>query len=96
MIIKVKFEGDFDYIYCPENIGINIKEEFYNWIDFTTDEHPFLKYDDEFGAYLDYRGDALVYWLNKYILTDKNSDDEAKVIKSFTNENLKYDLEIPL
>ena len=101
MIIKSVFdcENDFDYIYCPENISIpksQIKQSFYNWIDNTKEEHPFWHYEDGVLMGLCYRGDAVVYWLNKHIINDKNSKDKARILDSFSSENLNYDLKIRL
>lgn len=100
MIIKAIFgyENDCDYIYCPENISISkseIKQAFYNWIDNTEDEHPFWVYEDGFKG-LNYRGDAIVYWLNKYIINDKESIDKAKLLDSFSSKILEYDLKFKL
>ena len=97
MIIKAIFyhENDFDYIYCPENISISkseIKQKFYNWIDNTDDDHPFWVYEDGIKG-LCYRGDAIVYWLNKYIINNK---EDAKLLDSFSSKHLEYDLEIRL
>ena len=98
MIIKAVFdhENDFDYIYCPENINIpksEIKELFYNWIDNTNEEHPFWYYENGEPIGKCYRGDAIVYWLNKYIINDK---DNAKLLHSYSSKNLDYDLIIIL
>lgn len=97
MIIKAIFdhENDFDYIYCPENISISkseINQKFYNWIDNTDDDHPFWVYEDGIKG-LCYRGDAIVYWLNKYIINNK---EDAKLLDSFSCKHLEYDLEIRL
>jgi len=102
MIIKVvfDFEDDYDYLYCPENnISINksqIKEMFYKWIDYTEEEHPFWCYENGEKVGKCYRGDAIVYWLNKYIINDKESTDKAKLLESFSSKKLDYDLEIIL
>lgn len=97
MIIKAIFdhENDFDYIYCPEDISISkyeIKQAFYNWIDNTEDEHPFWVYEDG-NKGLCYRGDAIVYWLNKYII---DGSENAKLLDSFSSKKLEYDLKIIL
>lgn len=100
MIIKVVFdsENDIDYVYCPEEIAISksdIRQNFYSWIDHTDEEHPFWIYEDGIRG-LCYRGDAIVYWINKYILKNKNSSDQARVLESFSSNHLKYDLKIRL
>lgn len=66
MIIKVIFENDkdFDYIYCSNNISININE-FSNWI-YNDKTHPFWVYEGNNVLGVDYRSDAIVYWINKY------------------------------
>lgn len=43
-----------------------------------------------------YRGYAIVYWLNKYIINDKENVDEAKLLDSYSSKNLNYDLKITL
>ncbi|MBQ9013215.1 MAG: hypothetical protein IJ094_06595 [Bacilli bacterium] len=101
MIIKAVFdhEGDFDYIYCPENISIEkskIKELFYDWIDNTNDEHPFKCYENGEFMGLCYRGDAIVYWLNKYIINNEYDKDNAKILDSYSSKDLNYDLKIIL
>ena len=95
------FEGEFnfDYLYCPENISISkseIKQSFYNWIDYTKEDHPFWHYENGQLMGLCYRGDAIVYWINKYILNDKDNTDKARILESFTSKNLNYNLEIRL
>ena len=95
MIIKVTFWDSLnDYIYCPDEVDIDIKEEFYKWIDHTDEIHPFIKYDEVVGMYKDYRGDAIVYWLNKHIL--KDNQDKSSMIESFSDKKLKYNLLIEL
>ena len=101
MIIKAIFDhdDDIDYIYCPENISIpkdKIKQLFYNWIDNTNEEHPFYYYEDGELMGKCYRGDAIVYWLNKYIINDKENRNNAKLLDSFSSKNLDYDLKIKL
>ncbi|EOY7134167.1 hypothetical protein [Clostridioides difficile] len=99
MVIKVNFGGNYspDYIYVPNEISLKkyeIRNEFHNWIDNTEDEHPFWCYENGVQIGLDYRGDAIVYWLNNYIL--KNTNDKARLIESFSNKKLDYDLIINL
>ena len=90
MIIKVIFENDkdFDYIYCSNNISININK-FSNWI-YNDKTHPFWVYEGNNVLGVDYRSDAIVYWINKY----KNTS--SYVLKDFSNENMSYDLMIKL
>ncbi|MCC0697276.1 hypothetical protein [Clostridioides sp. ES-S-0048-02] len=95
MIIKVSFGGDSssDYIYVPSEINLKkyeIRDEFYNWIYNTEDNHPFWYYENGIQIGLDYRGDAIVYWLNNYILN--NTNDKSKLVESFSNKKLDYDL----
>ena len=55
MIIKVIFENDkdFDYIYCTNNISINI-DEFSDWI-YNDKTHPFWVYEGNNVLGVDYR-----------------------------------------
>lgn len=99
MVIKVNFGGNYspDYIYVPNKISLKkyeIRNEFHIWIDNTEDEHPFWCYENGVQIGLHYRGDAIVYWLNNYIL--KNANDKARLIESFSNKKLDYDLIINL
>ncbi|HBH3640223.1 TPA: hypothetical protein KSK26_002058 [Clostridioides difficile] len=99
MVIKVNFGGNYspDYIYIPNEISLKkceIRNEFHNWIDNTEDEHPFWCYENGVQIGLHYRDDAIVYWLNNYIL--KNANDKARLIESFSNKKLDYDLIINL
>ncbi|MBP3905672.1 MAG: hypothetical protein J6D12_01005, partial [Peptostreptococcaceae bacterium] len=93
MIIKAVFdyENDFDYIYCPEkNISIDksqIKDRFINWINYTEEDHPFWCYENGELMGKCYRGDAIVYWLNKYILIDKESRDKSELIEVCSCKN---------
>lgn len=101
MVIKVIFDcdDDYDYIYVPQDINMpkhNIERKFYKWIDNPKEDHPFWEYDDEGEKALCYRGDAIVYWLNKYIINNKENGDTAKLLDSFSSKNLEYDLEIRL
>ncbi|NJI79914.1 hypothetical protein GSQ54_05575 [Clostridioides difficile] len=99
MIIKVIFGGDYnpDYIEVPSDINLKkyeIRDKFYNWIDNTEEEHPFWEYENGIRIGLNYRGNAIVYWLNNYIL--KDSKCKSKLIESFSNKSLDYDLMIKL
>lgn len=101
MVIKVIFdcENDFDYIYCPDNISVDkdkIGKLFSEWINNTNEKHPFMYYENGEFIGLCYRGDAIVYWLNKYIINSKDNEDNAKVLDSFSFKNLDYDLKIVL
>ncbi len=90
MIIKVMFENEkeFDYIYCPDNMDIDINE-FEKWI-YEDKTHPFWVYDGDEVLGVDYRSDAIVYWINKNIC------NKSYILKSFSSENIKYDLLIKL
>lgn len=95
MIIKVSFGRDYnpDYIEVPNHINLKkyeIRDKFYNWIDNTEEEHPFWEYENE----INYRGKAIVYWLNNYILKDAKC--KSRLIESFSNKSLDYDLMIKL
>lgn len=90
MIIKIAFEGDteFDYIHCSNNMDINI-DEFNKWI-YEDKTHPFWVYHEGNILGVSYRADALVYWINKF--TNNNSS----ILKSFSTEDINYDLLIKL
>lgn len=99
MVLKISFGGNYhsDYIYVPSEINLKkykIKDEFYNWIDNTEDEHTFWEYENGVKIGLNYRGDAIVYWLNNYIL--KDTKDKSRLIESFSSKKLDYDLVIKL
>ncbi|KPI48368.1 hypothetical protein KW95_13890 [Clostridioides difficile] len=99
MIIKVSFGGDYntDYIEVPSDINLKkyeIRDKFYNWIDNTEEEHPFWEYENGIRIGLNYRGNAIVYWLNNCILKDAKC--KSKLIESFSNKSLDYDLMIKL
>ena len=88
MIVKVKFEydNDVDYIYC-KNTKIEV-ESFIKWIS-EDKSHPFWEFDgEEYGV--NFRADAIVYWLNKY------KNDNAYIIESNTDKKLNHDLLIIL
>ena len=93
MIAKIKFEGDFeyDYIYYSDDLNLNI-EEFFKWL-YENKSHPFWVYNNGDLEGVDYRGDALVYWINEYFNT---YSDKAYMIKEFTSEELNHDLIISL
>lgn len=90
MVIKVVFEydNDFDYVYCVNNIDIDINS-FYKWI-YEDKTHPFWVYEDGKVLGVDYRGNSISYWINKF------KNNESYVLKSFTNENIEHDLMIKL
>lgn len=99
MVLKISFGGNYhsDYIYVPNGINLKkdkIKDGFYNWIDNTEDEHPFWEYENGVRIGLNYRGDAIVYWLNNYIL--KGTKDKSMLVESFSSKKLDYDLVIKL
>lgn len=101
MIIKVTF-GDYreyDYVYSPNNIGLkkeNLKDNFYEWIDNTEDKYPFWCYENGEKVGLDFRGNAIVYWINKYLLINEYSKDKSYLIESFTDKSIDYDIKISL
>ena len=43
-----------------------------------------------------YRADAIVYWLNKYIINNEYDKDNAKILDSYSSKDLNYDLKIIL
>lgn len=90
MIIKVMFEGDneSDYIYSPTNIKVST-DEFSKWI-YEDKTHPFWVYENGEVLGVEYRADAIVYWINKYM------DNNSYILKSFCSENIDYDLLIKL
>ena len=90
MIIKVVFEydNDFDYVYCKNNIDIDI-DDFHKWI-YEDKTHPFWVYENGNALGVDYRGEAISYWINKF------KNNESYILKSFTTEEIKNDLLIKL
>lgn len=99
MVLKISFGGNYhsDYIYILNRINLKkneIRDGFYNWIDNTEIEHPFWEYENGVRIGLNYRGDAIVYWLNNYIL--KGIKDKSRLVESFSNKKLDYNLLINL
>ncbi|CEK40089.1 hypothetical protein [Paraclostridium sordellii] len=95
MVIKTIFEceGDFDYIYCPDNIKFDINK-FFTWI-YEDETHPFWAYNSDGSREgVEYRGDAIIYWINNFVI--EKSQEKSYMIKSFSNENLDYDVLVNL
>lgn len=93
MIVKVDFDYDADYMYCPDCMDVEtLIKQFSEWIYDTTVAHPF--WTDEEHIALCYRADAIAYWLNKCVLT--NSEDKAKVLEEMVKEDRKFDYAIVL
>ena len=95
MIIKVDFDYDADYIYCPDGIPLDMDtlvRKFNNWIYNENIEHPF--WIDEHHHGVCYRGDAVAYWLNECVLDKK--EDTAKVTDQMIKEDKAYDYAIIL
>lgn len=93
MIVKVDFDYDADYMYCPDQLDIDtLIEQFNKWIYDPTSVHPF--WIDEGHIALCYRADAIVYWLNQCVLL--NSDDKAKVLEEMVKDDRKVDYTIML
>lgn len=93
MIVKVDFDYDADYMYCPDSIEIeSLIKQFNEWIYDPTVTHPFWTDEDHIAVC--YRADAIVYWLNEYVL--KDSEEKAKVTEEMVREDRKFDYAIVL
>lgn len=93
MIVKVDFDFDADYMYCPDSMDMDsLMKQFNEWIYDSNVEHPF--WIDENHLAVCYRADAIAYWLNKCIL-DKD-DKPAKVLEQMVKEDKVYDYAIIL
>lgn len=94
MVVKIKFDNDFefDYIYYPDFFKFNV-DNFFKWL-YENKSHPFWVYDENGELEgVDYRSDALVYWINECI---NDFDNKAYIIKEYTRENIDYDLIVSL
>lgn len=95
MIIKVDFDYDADYIYCPDGVALDMDtliRKFNNWIYDESINHPFWIDDTHCGVC--YRGDAIAYWLNEYVLEKKEAT--AKVVEQMVKEDKAHDYAIIL
>lgn len=93
MIVKVDFDYDADYMYCPDHMDIDsLIKQFNDWIYDPTVGHPF--WTDESHLAVCYRADAIVYWLNRCVLN--SSDEKAKVLEKMVKEDHEFDYAIVL
>lgn len=91
MIIRVGFGGydEYDYIYCPDNISINI-DDFFKWI-YSDKTHSFWETDKYGERVLCYSGNALCYWINSVLLNEDK--DKSYMVAELYSERREYDLE---
>lgn len=93
MIVKVDFDYDADYMYCPDRVDIEtLIKQFNEWIYDANIEHPF--WTDESRIAVCYRADAIAYWLNHCILNKE--DEPAKVLEQMVKEDKAFDCTIVL
>ncbi len=94
MIVKIDFDYDADYMYCPDGVVEldDLVQQFQKWIYDPEIRHPF--WIDENHHALCYRADAIAYWLNKCVLN--KTDDKAKVLEEMVREDKAYDYAIVL
>ncbi|MBU3803917.1 MAG: hypothetical protein H9872_04075 [Candidatus Cellulosilyticum pullistercoris] len=93
MIVKVDFDYDADYLYCPDHMDMDtLIKEFNDWIYDSSVEHPF--WTDENHIAVCYRADAIAYWLNKCILP--KSEKKAEVLEQMVREDKAFDYTIVL
>ena len=95
MIIKVDFDYDADYIYCPDNVPLDLDmltRRFTNWIYDEQIAHPFWTDENKCGVC--YRADAIIYWLNECVL--KENDEKAEVLEEMVKEDKAFDYTIVL
>lgn len=93
MIVKVDFDYDADYMYCPDQMDLDtLIKQFDDWIYDSSVEHPF--WTDESRVAVCYRADAIAYWLNRYILS--RSEEKAEVLEEMVREDKAFDCTIVL
>lgn len=93
MIVKVDFDYDADYMYCPDQMDMDtLIKQFNDWIYDSSVEHPF--WTDESRLAVCYRADAIAYWLNRYILP--RSEEKAEVLEEMVREDKAFDCTIVL
>lgn len=93
MIVKVDFDYDADYMYCPDHMDMDtLIRQFNKWIYNPEIVHPF--WTDESHVALCYRAEAIAYWLNKCVLVD--SEEKAEVIEKMVKEDRNFDYAIVL
>ncbi|MBE6024167.1 MAG: hypothetical protein E7231_13395 [Cellulosilyticum sp.] len=93
MVVKVDFDYDADYMYCPDQLDIDtLMTEFSQWIGDPTSSHPFWIGEGHIAVC--YRADAIVYWLNQCVLV--NSNEKAKVLEEMVKEDRTFDYAIVL
>ena len=95
MIVKVDFDYDADYMYCPDCVDMDMDtliKEFNEWIYDSNVAHPF--WTDESRLAVCYRADAIAYWLNEYILPKDNKP--TKVLEQMVKEDKAYDYAVIL
>ncbi|MDR7313843.1 hypothetical protein [Brevibacillus nitrificans] len=70
MIIQVNFgPHDYELICCSAKAGRDIhrlRKEFLAWLYDVQIDHPFWEYQDGEKFAVNYRSNALVYWLNRH------------------------------
>ena len=93
MIVKVDFDYDADYMYCPDCMDMDtLIKQFNKWIYDPNIGHPF--WIDENHLALCYRADAIAYWLNKCVLN--KTSEKAEVLEQMVREDKAYDYAIVL
>ncbi|MED1793701.1 MULTISPECIES: hypothetical protein [Brevibacillus] len=84
MIIQVHFSAhDFELISCSAKVGRDIhrlRREFLAWLYDAQIDHPFWEYHEGEKFAVNYRSNALVYWLNRHRF--QTGVAKAKVIRS--------------
>lgn len=95
MILKIIFaftEFDVDIVDIPDSIYNNknvIIKNFDKWV-YNKDNK--LTWDEKNKTFC-FRADMFVYWLNKYVLSDKENKEKAQLIES---QPEVYDHNLPM
>lgn len=93
MIVKVDFDYDADYLYCPVHMDMDtLIKEFNEWIYDSNEAHPFWTDEDRIAVC--YRAEAIAYWLNKCILPE--NEGKAEVLEQMVREDKAFDYAIVL
>ena len=95
MVIKVDFDYDADYMYCPDSVNMDMEtlcKRFMNWIYDERMNHPF--WIDENKKAVCFRAEAIAYWLNENVLSKEA--ETAVVLEKMVKEDKASDYTIVL
>jgi len=81
MRVVIEFDIRADIIECPEIIVpdlITYQDKFFEWLYNKNNDHDYWEYENGKKSCLCYRADALIEWLNTFVL----DEEKAYMIKS--------------